>query len=101
MTDTVIQAIMNGESFCLFLNAGGGTGNTSSLSTLLAVVRPMADTKQVALAVAFSEIAATLLHYGGTFHFRYNAPLIPQKDSTLFIKPDASTQYVKMTKVIL
>ena len=33
------------------LNATGGTGKTFLLNTLLAVVRTMADTKQVSLAV--------------------------------------------------
>ena len=54
VADTVVQAIMTGESFCVFVSPKVGTVKTFLLNTPLAVVRTMADTKQVALAVASS-----------------------------------------------
>ena len=68
VADIVIPAIRNWESFCVFLkNAKSGTRKTFLLNTLSAVARTMADTKQVALAVASSGIDATLLHQGRSF----------------------------------
>ena len=88
--------------FSVFSNARGGTGKTFLLNTLLAVVRTTVDTKQVALAVASSRIAATLQHKGRAFHSRFKAPLKPQKDTTLYVKPTATfAQLVKMTEVII
>ena len=102
VTDKVLQAVNSGSPFCAFLDARGGTGKTFLLNTLLAAVRTMSDSKQVALAVASSGIAATLLLQGRTFHSRFKAPLKPKKDSTLYIKPtDTLAQLIKMTKLII
>ena len=102
VADRVLQAVSTDESFCVFLNARGGTGKTFLLNTLLATVRTMADSKQVALAVASSGIAATLLLQGRTFHSRFKAALKPEKDSTLFIRPtDTLSKLIKMSKLII
>ena len=102
VADTVIQDIISGESHCVFFNARGGTGKTFLLNTPLAAIRTMADTKQMALVVASSRIAATLLHKDRTFHYRFKAQLKPQKDSTLYNKTrDTLTQLIKMTKLII
>lgn len=63
--DNVILNIESKKGGLFFLDAPGGTGKTYLLNLLLAQVR---KNKRIALAVASSGIAATLLHGGGTAH---------------------------------
>ncbi|XP_073538443.1 uncharacterized protein [Phyllobates terribilis] len=56
----------------VFLDAPGGTGKTFVIYLLLAKFRHQ---KKIALAVAFSEIAATLLKGGRTAHSTFKLPL--------------------------
>jgi len=62
----------NGTGGCFFLQAAAGTGKTHVSNLLLALVRSRG---QVALAVASSGIAATLLDGGTTAHRRFRFPL--------------------------
>jgi len=55
-----------------FLDAPGGTGKTFLLNLLLAKIRSNSD---IALAVASSGIAATLLDGGKTAHSTFKLPL--------------------------
>lgn len=64
---------------CFFLDARGGTGKTYVENGLLADVR-LLDENSVALAVAVSGIATTLLAKAATFHSRFKCPL--QVDSS-------------------
>ena len=66
-----------GKVFCL--NAGGGTGKTTTTNLLLTKVR---FDGQVALATAVSGIAATLLDNGRTLHSRCKVPINIQENST-------------------
>jgi ATP-dependent DNA helicase PIF1 len=72
MVDAVISAIHLHQPLAVFVDAPGGTGKTYTLNTLLAKVRSEGG---IALAVAYSGIAATLLENGRTFHSRFKAPL--------------------------
>ena len=56
----------------MFLYAPGGTGKTFLTNLLLAKVR---FNKKIALAVASSGIAATLLEVGQTAHSTFKRPL--------------------------
>uniref|UniRef100_A0A8D8QT90 ATP-dependent DNA helicase n=1 Tax=Cacopsylla melanoneura TaxID=428564 RepID=A0A8D8QT90_9HEMI len=56
----------------MFLDAPGGTGKTFLINLLLAYVR---QNKQIAIAVASSGIAATLLAGGKTAHSAFKLPL--------------------------
>lgn len=56
----------------LFLDAPGGTGKTFLLNLILAEIR---KNNQIALAVASSGIAATLLEGGRTVHSMFKLPL--------------------------
>ena len=67
----------NGKIFCL--NAGGGTGKTTTSNLLLKKVRSQG---QVALATAVSGIAATLLDNGRTIHSRCKIPINIEENST-------------------
>ncbi|GFY23143.1 ATP-dependent DNA helicase [Trichonephila clavipes] len=55
-----------------FLDAPGGTGKTFLINLLLAKIR---SEKKIAVAVASSGIAATLLHEGKTAHSMFKIPL--------------------------
>ncbi len=63
--DTLIKAVNSGSGGIYFLDAPGGTGKTFLISLLLARIRSRND---VALALASSEIAATMLEGGRTAH---------------------------------
>jgi hypothetical protein len=70
---TAITAkLTSGKGGIAFLDAPGGTGNTFLLNLLLAFVR---KEKKIALAVASSGIAATLLTGGRTAHSAFKLPL--------------------------
>ena len=79
----VFKEVMNsvnnnsGKIFCL--NAGGGTGKTTTNNLLLAKVRSQS---KVALATAVSGIAATLLDNGRTLHSRCKVPIKLKGNST-------------------
>jgi hypothetical protein len=60
------------EEFFFFLDAPGGTGKTFLINLLLAQIR---SSGKVALAVALSGIAATLLSGGRTAHSTFKLPL--------------------------
>lgn len=65
---------MNNKKFegIYFINASGGTGKTFLLNLLLAEIRKKGD---IAIAVASSGIAATLLDGGRTAHATFKIPI--------------------------
>ena len=79
VVDAVLAAIRERRPLAVYVDAPGGTGKTYTFNTLLAAVRAQ---REVALAVAFSGIAATLLDGGRTFHSRFKAPLQVNATST-------------------
>ncbi|KAL0902327.1 hypothetical protein ABMA27_000223 [Loxostege sticticalis] len=68
----ITNRIANGQGGLFFLEAPGGIGKTFLLNLLLAQLR---KDKEVALAVASSGIAATLLSGGRTAHSVFKLPL--------------------------
>ena len=69
---TVIQQVTHKRGGLYFLDAPGGTGKTFVTNLLLAKVR---QRNEIALAVASSGIAATLLQGGRTAHASFKLPL--------------------------
>ncbi|XP_050059695.1 uncharacterized protein LOC126550985 [Aphis gossypii] len=69
---TLMQAVDNNTGGLFFLDAPGGTGKTFVISLILATIRSRCD---IALALASSEIAATLLDGGRTAHSALKLPL--------------------------
>ena len=67
-----VSSALAGEGACVFLDAPGGTGKTYCLNAMLRGVRGAGE---VAIAVAYSGIAATLLEGGRTFRSRFKVPL--------------------------
>lgn len=70
--DTILQSINNETGTMYFLDAPGGTGKTFLMQLILANVR---KEKKIALALASSGIAATLLDGGRTAHSALKLPL--------------------------
>lgn len=70
--DTVMRRVTNGNGGIIFLDAPGGTGKTFLLNLILAEIRKQGD---IALAVASSGIASTLLDGGRTAHSALKLPL--------------------------
>ncbi|GFX12678.1 ATP-dependent DNA helicase [Trichonephila clavipes] len=68
----ILQRVELGEGGLFFLEAPGSTGKTFLLNLLLAKIR---KDRNVALAVASSRIAATLLSGGWTAHSVFKLPL--------------------------
>uniref|UniRef100_A0A0L8FW00 ATP-dependent DNA helicase n=1 Tax=Octopus bimaculoides TaxID=37653 RepID=A0A0L8FW00_OCTBM len=77
----VLTSVDNNTGGVFFLDAPGGTGKTLLINLLLAKVR---QKKKIALAVASSGIAATLLTGGRTAHSTFKLPLnLIQNESPL------------------
>ncbi|GBM86776.1 hypothetical protein AVEN_203254-1 [Araneus ventricosus] len=70
--DRIMLAVSAGQGGFFFLDAPGGTGKTFLISLLLAEIR---SKNGIALAVASSGIAATLLDGGRTAHSAFKLPL--------------------------
>lgn len=70
--NTILQRVKKEEGGLFFLDAPGGTGKTFLLNLLLAEIR---KDRKIALAVASSGIAATLLTGGRTAHSVFKLPL--------------------------
>ena len=70
--DTIMKAVYDGIGGIFFIDAPGGTGKTFLISLILDTIRTQS---QIALAVAFSGIAATLLEGGRTTNSALKLPL--------------------------
>ncbi len=68
----ILDNMQSGSGGVIFLDAPGGTGKTFLLNLLLAKVRQQ---KKIAVAVASSGIAVTLLTGGRTAHSAFKLPL--------------------------
>lgn len=68
----ILQRVNTGNGGLFFVDAPGGTGKTFVLNLLLARLR---KDRNIALAVASSGIAATLLTGGRTAHSTFKLPL--------------------------
>jgi len=77
--DTLYQAVTTGNGGVFFLEGFGGTGKTFLINLVLAEVQLE---EGIALPVASSGIAATLLDGGTTAHSRFKIPIDIQPDST-------------------
>ena len=70
--DRIMRAITEQSGGLFFIDAPGGTGKTFLLSLILATIRSQ---NNIALAIASSGIAATLLDGGRTAHSALKLPL--------------------------
>ncbi|XP_073276510.1 uncharacterized protein [Primulina huaijiensis] len=70
--DTIIESIMHNQSKLFFIDGHGGTGKTFLYRSMLAHIRKMG---KIIIAIATSEIAATLLQGGRTAYSRFQTEL--------------------------
>lgn len=77
--DTLMKVINDGTGGIYFLDAPGGTGKTFLITLILATIR---SKNEIALALASSGIAATLLEGGRTAHSALKLPLNMQSNET-------------------
>ncbi|XP_036146764.1 ATP-dependent DNA helicase PIF1-like [Monomorium pharaonis] len=70
--DQIMQRVSDGEGKKFFLDAPGGTGKTFLIKLILAAIRYK---NEIALALASSGVAATLLPGGRTAHSALKLPL--------------------------
>ncbi|XP_026467658.1 mannosyl-oligosaccharide alpha-1,2-mannosidase IA-like [Ctenocephalides felis] len=77
--DTLMKVTNDGTGGIYFLNAPGGTGKTFLILLILATIRSQ---NKIALALASSGIAATLLEGGQTAHSAIKLPLNMQSNET-------------------
>ncbi|GFX58691.1 ATP-dependent DNA helicase [Trichonephila clavipes] len=97
----VLRTIDSGNGGIFFLDAPGGTGKTFLLNLLLMSVRK--DTK-IAVAVASSGIAATLLNGGRTAHSVLKLPLnLTHEDSHIcnFSKNSSRGKMLRECKLLV
>lgn len=97
----LINAVDNGNGGIFFLDAPGGTGKTFLLSLILAAIRGQSG---IALALASTGIAATLLEGGRTAHSALKLPLnlqIHESPVCNISKQSAMAQVLKNCKLII
>lgn len=99
VTDHVLDCIQRGQPAAIFVHANAGCGKTFMFNTMLEKVRGQGH---VALAVAQSGIAATLLRGGRTAHSRFHLPLDPKPTSTCNYSAQSDTaKLIREAKLIL
>ena len=99
--DIILGAVQSGRPGAFFIDAPGGTGKSYVLNSILAAVRLLTP-DSIAIAVAASGIAATLLLQGRTFHSRFKAPLDVTETSTLGISEQSNlAELIRRAKLIV
>ncbi|XP_076041898.1 uncharacterized protein LOC143025775 [Oratosquilla oratoria] len=101
--EKILKSVDNGNKRAqkaFFINAPGGTGKSFLLNLLLDTVRSRG---QIALAVASSGIAATVLHGGRTAHNMFKVPLMEHNEvKTCSIKHNSElARLLLMTSLIV
>ncbi|XP_039967865.1 ATP-dependent DNA helicase pif1-like [Bactrocera tryoni] len=99
--DTIMQAVKNRTGGLYFLDAPGGTGKTFVISLILAAIRSQ---NKIALALASSGIAATLLDGGRTVHSALKLPLnvhVLENPTCNISRNSAMAKVLRQTDIIL
>ncbi|XP_055307038.1 uncharacterized protein LOC129571291, partial [Sitodiplosis mosellana] len=99
--DTIMQAVQNEAGGLYFLDAPGGTGKTFVISLILAAIRAQ---HKIALALASSGIAATLLDGGRTAHSALKLPLnvqVIENPTCNISRNSAMAKVLQQTSIIL
>jgi hypothetical protein len=99
--ETLMKVVNDGTGGIFFLDAPGGTGKTFLISLILATIRAE---NGIALALASSGIAATLLEGGRTAHSALKLPLNMQANETPICnlsKSSAMAKVLQQSKLIV
>ena len=84
----ILKSVKAQKGQVFVLDASGGTRKTYTINLILAAIR---SKKKIAIATAFSGIAATLLSHGRTLHSRCTLPLQIHETSMCNIFPQDAT----------
>jgi len=97
--DALCGAVMSGAGAVFLLEGFGGTGTTFLINLVLAKARPEGG---IALPIASSGIATTLLDGGTTAHSRLKIPIDIPADSTCNIRPAQShlAELLRQTQLV-
>jgi len=99
--DPLMKVVDDGTGGIYFLNALGGTGKTFVISLILATIR---SRSQIALAVASSGIAVTLLEGGRTVHSALKLPmnlLTVDNPTCTTTKNSATAKLMRECKIVI
>ena len=101
--NAVMNAVTEGQSAQVVIDARGGCGKTYLLNTILAAVRGgQSGGARIAPAMGTTGIAANLLDLGRTFHSRMKAPLSVTEESTLRVKAQSElANLIRRTSLLL
>ena len=98
----VMDSITQNTQILCFLDARGGCGKTFLINQILDAVRCSTENGCIALGMAMTGIASTLINKGRTFHSRMKAPLDPASNSTLNINANSDlATLIRESKLIL
>ena len=98
--DDIIAAVNSGQGGAFFVDGVGGGGKTFSYTALLHHVRGQG---RIAVAAAFSGVAALLLDGGQTTHKRFGLPVtdsLEEQQSTLSMQ-DVRAEVLRQSALIL
>jgi ATP-dependent DNA helicase PIF1 len=99
VVDVVLSAVDEEHPLALFVHANAGCGKTFTLNTILQAVR---GRDHVAMAVASSRIAATLMDGGRTAHPRFKFPIDADRNSTcMFSVKSETANLIRKARVIV
>ncbi|XP_060969855.1 ATP-dependent DNA helicase PIF1-like [Cannabis sativa] len=97
--DLILNTIFNNQTGLFFIDGPGGTGKTFLYKTILAAVR---SKKIIALAVASSGIAASILPGGRTAHSLFKIALhLDNYSSCSVSKQSGLSKLLQLTKLII
>ena len=98
----VLDKVKSGQPLNLFISARGGCGKSFLSNGILAAVRTSEPGGCVALAMATTGIAATVLLLGRTYHSRMKAPLTPGPEGNLNITAQSVlAKLIRRAKLLL
>lgn len=95
--ETLMKAIDDGNGGIFFIDAPGGTGKTFLISLLLATIRSRSE---IALALASSGAAATLLEGGRTAHSALRLPLNLQAVEEIIIWDECTMAHKRALEAV-
>lgn len=95
----IYNAYKSRQHHLFFIDGPAGSGKTFLYQTLLAQIRSEGN---IAIAVAYSGIAANLLDGGRTAHSRFKIPLIPNENSVCSIKSQSNeAETIRNARIIV
>ncbi|XP_048545308.1 ATP-dependent DNA helicase PIF1-like isoform X2 [Triticum urartu] len=97
--DEIMDHVLNQKGKVFFIDGPGGTGKTCLYKALLAKVRSMG---LIAIAIATSGIAASIMPGGRTAHSRFKIPINVQEDTVCnFSKQSGTAELLRRASLII